>query len=421
MMPFALRGNIIWAPARGELALRPRAYAVCDENGLCAGVFDALPEAYASLPVRDLGEALVVPGYSDLHTHAAQYRHMGLGMDYTLIEWLDELTYPEEARFADPAHAADVYGRFAAELAAGFTTRACIFASAHREGTEILMDLLDRTGLKTLVGRVSMDRSAPDYIRERDAVWALAETERWLDETTNRFENTKPILTPRFVPSCTPELLTGLGRLCGERQLPVQSHLDETPEEVAWVRELCPDSESYAAIYDEYGLLGPDTVMAHCIYLTEPEIALMKERGAFIAHCPASNYNVRSGIAPVRKYLDAGLHIGLGTDISGGHTLDMAQAVRDALTVSRLLWRLGGGELAHLSAAEAFWLATAGGGAFFGKVGKFEPGYAFDAAAVDDGRWSGAGDSLDVRFRRFIYSARSENVIAKYVAGRRLF
>ena len=421
MTPFVLHGNYIWMPEPGRLELRPAAYGVCGADGRCAGVFDELPAAYAGLPVRDMGEALIVPGYSDLHTHAAQYRDRGLGMDFELIGWLSDLTYPEEARFADAAFAREVYGKFTAELRAGFTTRACIFASAHREATEILMELLDAAGLKTLVGKVNMDRNAPDYLREPDAAFAVADTERWLAETAERFENTKPILTPRFVPSCTPETMAGLGELKRKWGIPVQSHLDETPEEIAWVRELCPDSGSYAAVYDADGLLGPDTVMAHCIYLTEPETELLKERGVFIAHCPASNMNVRSGIAPIRKYLDAGLNIGLGTDISGGHTLDMAQAVRDALSVSRLLWRLGGGELHHLTAAEAFWLATAGGGAFFGKVGAFEPGYAFDAVAVDDSAWRWPGDDLNVRFQKFVYTARSENVIAKYVAGNRLF
>lgn len=421
MKAFALKGNVIWADGPAELRLCSGAYVVCGESGRCAGVFDALPARFAALPVRDLGEALIVPGYSDLHTHAAQYRHMGLGMDHTLIDWLSELTYPEEARFSDAAFARRVYGRFADELRAGFTTRAAIFASAHREGTEILMELLDATGLRTRVGRVNMDRNAPDYLRERDAAYALEETERWLSETVGRFQNTEPILTPRFVPSCTPALLSGLGRLREKWHVPVQSHLDETPEEVAWVKELCPDSESYAHVYDAAGLLGPDTVMAHCLYMTGAETELMAARGAFIAHCPASNYNVRSGIAPARRYLDRGMNLGLGTDISGGHTLDMAQAVRDALAVSRLLWRLGPEKAPHLRAAEAFYLATAGGGAYFGQVGKFREGYEFDAVAVDDSGWCCEDDDLERRFAKFVYCARSANVIAKYVAGRRLF
>lgn len=421
MEPFVLIGNYIWADGPENLRLVPRGRGVCDENGKCAGVFDTLPAEYKNLPRRDMGEALIVPGYSDLHTHAAQYRHMGLGMDLQLIGWLDELTYPEEARFRDADYARQVYTPFAEELRRGFTTRACIFASAHREGTEVLMELLDGTGLQTLVGKVNMDANAPDYIREQSAQWALADTERWLAETAEKYENTKPILTPRFAPSCTQPLLAGLGKLREKWNVPVQSHLDETPDEVAWVRELFPQSAHYAAVYDDVGLLSGKTVMAHCVYLTEPECAVMKERGSFIAHCPASNANVRSGIAPIRKYMDMGLNIGMGTDISGGHTLDMAETVRQALSASRLLWRMGDEKYAHLTAGEAFYLATAGGGAYFGKVGKFQPGYDFDAVAVDDNSWRTENDDLDRRFQKMIYAAGDRNVTGKYVAGKRLF
>lgn len=420
MEPFVLTGNYIWSEEPRKLRIVARGHGVCDEKGLCAGVFEELPERYAALPRRDMGQALILPGYSDLHTHAAQYRHMGLGMDLQLIEWLDELTYPEEARFRDVEYARQVYASFAAELRAGFTTRAAIFASAHREATETLMGLLDKTGLRTLVGKVDMDANAPDYIRETDAAAAADDTIRWIEETAGAYENTRPILTPRFAPSCTKALLERLGAIRRERGLPVQSHLDETPEEVAWVRELFPESAHYAAVYDEAGLLGERTVMAHCIYMTERECELIGQRGSFIAHCPASNANVRSGIAPVRKYMDMGLRVGLGTDISGGHSLDMAEAVRQALSASRLLWRMGEGAPAHLTAREAFYLATAGGGAYFGKVGKFEPGYEFDAVAVDDGAWRAPEDDLDRRFQKLIYTARSQDVTAKYVAGRRI-
>jgi guanine deaminase len=421
MEPFVLRGNYLWATEPTKLQLRPRAWGVCDENGRCAGVFDVLPEAYAQLPVRDVGQCLILPGYSDLHVHAAQYRNMGLGMDLTLIDWLSQLAYPEEARFREADYAREVYSLFARDLRAGFTTRAAIFASAHREGTEILMDCLEQTGLKTLVGRVNMNRNAPDYIREPDTAFSLAETEQWLWETGVKYRNTKPILTPRFVPSCTDDLLTGLGALKARWGVPAQSHLDETPEEVAWVRELCPDSESYAQVYEQAGLLGPDVIMAHCLYLTEPEMTLLQSTGTFIAHCPCSNANVRSGIAPIRRYLDRGMRLGLGSDISGGHSLDMADTVRETLSASRLLWRLGQEHLPHLTAREAFYLATAGGGAYFGQVGQFEPGYEFDAVVVDDSLWRGPRDDLDARFQKMIYSAHTQHVTAKYVAGQRLF
>lgn len=421
MDAFALHGDHIWAGEDGGLCLRPDSFGVCDENGLCAGVFDALPPTYAALPVRELRGRLIVPGYADLHTHASQFRNIGLGMDRQLIDWLSELTYPEEERFSDLAFADAVYARFAETLRRGFTTRAVIFATAHREATELLMDRLEDTGLVTFVGKVNMDRNAPDYLRETDAAAAAADTARWLEEVEGRYRRTRPILTPRFIPSCTPPLLEAIAGLAARHGLPVQSHLDEQPEEVAWVRELEPESRSYADAYDRYGLLGPKTVMAHCIYMTDEETALMKARGTFVAHCPSSNANVRSGIAPIRKYLDRGLRVGLGTDISGGSTLDMAEAVRGALAASRLLWRLDGEHPAHLTMTEVFGLATWGGGAFFGKVGRFEPGYAFDAVAVDDTRWAWPGDGMDIRFQKMIYNARAEDVTAKYAAGHKIF
>ena len=176
MEPFALKGNFLWSSGTADLTIRPQAYGVCGEDGRCAGIFDVLPAEYAALPVRDLGDMLILPGYSDLHTHAAQYRNLGLGMDHELIGWLSDLTYPEEARFGDAGFAREVYAGFAEELRAGFTTRAVIFASAHREGTEILMDLLEQTGLRTLVGKVNMDRNAPDYLREPGAAFAASDT-----------------------------------------------------------------------------------------------------------------------------------------------------------------------------------------------------------------------------------------------------
>ena len=418
---YALRGHVLWSGGPEELHIRPNAYVLCDERGLCAGVFDALPPAWEGAPVRQLGDCLLLPGYCDMHLHAPQYENIGLGMELTLLDWLDRVTYPEEIRFGEESYARPVYERLAAELRAGFTTRVAAFSSAHRVGTEILMECLSRAGLCGFVGRVNMDRNAPDGLRDKSAEASIRDTAAWLRESAGRYPRIRPILTPRFVPSCSEALMEGLGVLRRELQLPLQSHLGESPEEIAWVRQLCPRDESYAAVYARHGMLGPDTLMAHCVYLTEAECTLMKKSGAYVVHCPGSNANVRSGIAPIRRYLDRGMNIALGSDISGGHSLDMADAVREALSASRLLWRLGEEKLPPLTAREAFYLATAGGGAFFGKAGRFEPGYAFDAVAVDDAPWRAPGDDLEARFQKMIYRAHGGDVTAKYVAGEMLF
>lgn len=153
----------------------------------------------------------------------------------------------------------------------------------------------------------------------------------------------KPILTPRFLPSCTDELLEKLGDIQKQHHLPVQSHLSENRGEVAWVQELFPKSKHYGDAYDSFGLFGGEncpTIMAHCVLSSDDEIRLMKERGVFIAHCPESNTNLASGIAPARRYLTEGIPMGLGSDIAGGTRCSIFFAMAEAIRVSKLRWRL---------------------------------------------------------------------------------
>jgi len=416
MQNFVIRGDIAFAPAPDRLELCPDGFLVCEE-GRCAGVFPELPERYAGLPLYDRRGMFVIPGYTDLHLHAPQYPNLGIGLDRGLLEWLRTLTYPTEARFSDMDFAEGAYRRFVRDLCRGFTTRAVVFATTHVPATLRLMELLEESGLICMAGKLSMDMNCPDGLREENAETALASVEQWLDACEGRFRRVKPILTPRFAPSCTAELLAGLGDIARRRGLFVQSHLGETRDEIAWVRELFPEAESYADVYARAGLLGPGCVMAHCIYLEESETELLRETQTMLAHCPTSNTNIRSGIAPVSQHLDAGLRVGLGSDVSGGHTLDMAEVLREALRVSGLRWRLLG-DVRPLTPTEGFYLATKGGGAYFGKTGSFEPDYAFDALVVDAG--APEGRSLRDRFDRLIYLASAADVREKYVGGVRL-
>jgi guanine deaminase len=421
MESFAIHGDLVYASAPDRAELLPAHYTVC-EDGICAGVFRELPDRYAGLPVEEFGGMLVTPGYTDLHLHAPQHPNVGLGMDLELLDWLEQLTFPAEARFADPDYAEKAYTCFVRELRQGMTTRACVFATVHVPATIRLMELLEDSGLVTMVGKVNMDRNAPDTLRETSAQRSLWDTEAWLEQIAGRFRHTAPIITPRFVPSCTAALMEGLGAIAAVYGLPIQSHLSENLSEIQLVHELHPDCPDYGSVYEKYGLMESGTVMAHCIYLTEAEIELMRRRGVFLAHCPTSNSNVRSGIAPIRNYLERGLHVGLGSDVSGGHTLDMAAVIQEALRVSKLLWRLDPGAPRPLKAAEAFYLATRGGGAFFGRAGAFLPGFAFDAVVVDDARLQTVRSCTpEERFEKFVYLSGSQDVRAKYVDGVRLF
>ncbi len=420
---FVVKGNIISSKNPSELTIHENAFLVCAE-GLTAGIFPELPEEYASFPLYDYGKCLIIPGLVDLHVHAPQYTYRGLGMDKELLDWLQTYAFPEESRYEDPDYAERAYRIFVEKMRTNATTRACIFATAHVPATLLLMEMLEKSGLITYVGKVSMDRNAPAPLCEESPAVAAAAVEKWLKTSLKKYKNTKPMLTPRFIPSCTDDLLTSLGRFQKKYHVPVQSHLSENLSEIAWVRELCPYSSDYGEAYEHFGLFGGNapTVMAHGVWPGKREFARIKERGVYIAHCPQSNTNIASGIAPVRQYLDAGIHIGLGSDVAGGSSDSIFRAMVDAIQVSKLRWRLITQDDAPITLDEAFYMATAGGGEFFGKVGKFEEGYEFDAVVLDDENLPAPREfSTHERLERIVYLGDDRNIAAKFVAGRKLF
>jgi guanine deaminase len=252
----------------------------------------------------------------------------------------------------------------------------------------------------------------------------------WLDAVKDKFKNTKPILTPRFIPCCTDKLMEKLREIQMAYGIPVQSHLSESKGEIDFVKFLRPDNPFYGDVYNEYDLFGKNddintdvkTVMAHCVWSTDEEVELMRKNGVFVAHCPASNMNLTSGIAPIRKYLELGLNIGLGSDVAGGHTESIFRAITDAIQMSKMYFRMVDEAYKPLVFSEAFYLATKGGGAFFGNVGSFEEGYEFDAVVMDDSVLSHPQSlTLAERMERAVYLGLDEkNITAKYVAGRKI-
>lgn len=420
---FVLKGNICYSEDVSHLKTVEDGYVVC-ADGKCAGVFETLPDQYAGYEVIDCGDRIITPGLVDLHVHAPQFSFRGLGMDLELLDWLNTNTFPEEAKYRDTEYAKSAYTIYADVMKRSATTRACIFGTIHKEATELLMDLMEETGLKTMIGKVNMDRNSPEYLCEENAEKSAEATVAWLEETAGRYENVKPILTPRFIPSCTDDLMRRLKEIQVRYQLPVQSHLSENQGEIAWVQELCPESKFYGDAYSQFGLFGGDvkTIMAHCVSSTDAEIELMKEQGVFVAHCPESNTNLSSGITPVRLYLDKGMNVGLGSDVAGGSRESIFYAMSHAIQVSKLRWRLKDDSLKPLTVEEAFYLGTMGGGAFFGKVGSFLDGFEFDALILDDSEIRHPQPlTLKERLERFIYLSDDRHIAGKYVAGARIF
>ena len=421
MERFAIRGQICYSESQKKIRTMERGYVVC-EDGKSAGVFETLPEAWSVIPCYDYGDRLIIPGLIDLHVHAPQYPFRGLGMDQELIDWLNTHTFPEEEKYGDLAYAQKAYAIFLDDLLHSATTRACVFGTCHKDATLWLMEQMEAEGLAGYVGKVNMDRNSPAGLCEESPEASAEATESWILASAG-LSNVRPILTPRFIPTCSDELMERLSALQKQYDLPVQSHLSENLSEIDWVRQLQPEASCYGDAYRMHGLFGGScpTIMAHCVYSGEEEIRMMKEQGVFIAHCPESNTNLASGITPARKYMELGMQMGLGTDVAAGSSLSMFRAMAMAVQCSKLRWRLVDQSQAPLTATEVFYLATKGGGAFFGKAGSLEEGYEFDAVVIDDRKIRHARPvSVRERLERLIYLDGDASVYAKYIKGKQV-
>lgn len=409
------KGNIIFTETSERFTILPNSY-VGVAKGLVEFVGEQIPGEYHQVAVEDYGDNLIIPGFVDLHFHAPQYANLGLGLDKELLPWLNDYTFPEEAKYGNLTYAEGVYRKVAYDLWRNGTTRVVLFSTLHSEGTKLLMDIMDASGLGAYVGKVNMDRNAPDFLCENTAD-SIGATKEWLETYSNKYSLVKPIVTPRFVPTCTTELMDGLSLLAKEYNAPIQSHISENRNECAWVKELHPESDHYAGVYEDHGLLTSRTIMAHCVHNTEAELERFKVKGVYAAHCPNANNNLASGIMPVRKFLDAGINVGLGTDVGAGHKVSIGAVMASAMQASKLKW-VEDSKLAPLTTSEAFFLGTKGGGSFFGKVGSFEAGYEFDALVIDDKDLAiTEGRSLEERLQRYIYVGDDRQIVKRFVRG----
>lgn len=415
---FVIHGDIAYSLEDYSLKEKKDGYLVV-VDGLVKGVFDSIGKEYLSLPLIEEKGKLIIPGLSDLHVHAPQYSFRGNGMDLELLEWLNTYTFPEESKYKDLAYAEKAYSIFARELKNTFSTRASIFATLHKDASLLLAKKLNESGVKCLLGLVNMNRNSPDYLCEKSIEEAISDTEAFI-KGCEEFENVAPIITPRFTPSVSDELMEELSKLRGKYGLKIQSHLDENRSEVSWVKELAPWSKSYADAYDRFSFLE-DSVMAHCVYLTPEEKDLLEARGTYIAHCPDSNINLTSGIAPIKEYLGRKMNVGLGSDVAGGSNLNLLFQAALAIQMSkaRVLYL---GDEKPLSAAEAFYLATLGGGRFFGFVGTFLEGYEADILVIDDLGSYPSAKELDIpsRVERILYFGKEDSLKRKFVAGKEI-
>ena len=414
-MRTVLKGNIIHAPALGELSVLAGGFLLL-EDGAIADICRSLPAGWSGCPLEDYGDCLILQSFADMHLHAPQYPQLGLGMDLPLLDWLEAYTFPQEAAFADRDFARRAYRALARELISLGTTRVCMFSSVHREATHILMEELEAAGVTGCVGKVNMDRNCPDSLRET-AEGSLAETVRWLEAC--RYPHIRPILTPRFTPSCSDGLMAGLGRLAADRGLGVQSHLSESEAEIRWVRELHPDCGHYWESYAKFGL-WEGSVMAHCVHCGAEERAALREGRVLAVHCADSNTNLCSGIAPVRRLLEEGVRVALGSDMAGGGQLSMWDVAAMSIRISKQRTLHDPERPAFLTAAEAYYLGTTAGHQYFGAGAGFSAGDPLHAVVVDDSAFPPVPRALTLpeRLERALYLTKKEHIRAVYSEGR---
>ena len=414
------KAHILYTKEKDHFEVLENGYIAVDADGRVTGVatdLDSLDSEDAE--VIDFGDRLLIPAMNDMHVHAPQYRNQGIAMDMELLPWLQNYTFPEEMKFADLGYAERMYRRFVRDLWRFGSMRSCVFATIHTASTRLLMQLFQEAGMGALVGKVAMNRMCPEGLSE-SVEDMMTGYEALIAEYNNPEALVRPIITPRFIPSCTPPMLRACGELAAKYQLPVQSHLSENKNEIALVQTLEKESTCYGDAYNRYGLFGQTpTVMAHCVWTDGEELELMKHQGVMVAHCPTSNFNVASGMAPVRRFLDEGLSVGLGSDISGGHDLSIFKMMVYAIQVSKMHYQQNN-EQQFLSLSEAFWIATKSAGRFFGHVGSFEPGYDFDALVIDDSQLNHDNYSLLHRLERYIYLGDDRQIEHRFCCGKEI-
>ena len=443
---FAILGTFIHAPRLGEVEIIDSALIVVDAAGKIDRILLDNDEAFRTIReaainagrFTELGQnQYLLPGLVDLHVHAPQWPQAGRALQLPLEDWLNQCTFPLEARFADTQFAAVVYRSLVNTLLANGTTTAQYFASIHLEASVLLSQICLELGQRALVGKVSMDNvdQCPDYYCEASTAAGLADTEEFINTVEslsgNQSKSIKPVVTPRFIPSCTDEMLRGLGAIAEQYDCRIQTHCSESDWEHQYVLDRFGKTDTECLL--EMGLATSKSVFAHANLIEDSDLSIIHDASVGIAHCPMSNIYFSDSVFPVDRALKTGINIGLGTDIAGGASPSMLFNCQMAISMSRALESGVDGTVhaarrgvprSRISSKEAFWMATRGGGLALGEdIGIFESGYCFDAIVVDfDAEHSNIVawpeiEGQDELLEKIVFNANRQNISKVWVNG----
>ena len=410
------KGNLLSSLSYDELKIIENGYIVV-KDGIISDVYEKLPAEYNNEKITDYGDRLIIPAFSDLHMHAPQFAQRGIGMDRLLMDWLNDYTFPQEANFKDLAYASKIYARLIREFLRHDSFHLSLFTTLHYEACDLLFKMLEDSGLYAYTGLVNMDMNSPDYYVD-DTNVSLEKTERFIAEHQYS-QRVRPILTPRFAPTCSAKLMKGLGELALKYDLGVQTHLVESKAEAAWAKELYPDCASDGEIYEKYGLLqgsGPK-IFAHVIFPTPTEERILKQYDGYAVHCPDATSNIIAGIMPLSKLHENGINITIGSDVGGGHFLAIYRQIARAAQISKMK-EFYEEDYSKIELKNAFYMATAASEKIFPHSGKLEKGYRFDALVIENMLDKEYERPIADALERFCYIGDDSNIFARFIDGR---
>jgi guanine deaminase len=426
MMPTIVRAQVAHTPRNPFVfedaleAFPDGAVAFADGRIVACGVFGEVHAEFADAEVVDARGSVLLPGFVDCHAHFPQIRVIG-ALGLALMEWLQSVALPEEARLANAGYAASVADQFVRGLARNGTTTALVFGSHFVEAQEALFSAASAAGLRVASGLVVSDRGllpelhvSPEssFESSRDLIT------RWHGRGLIRYA-----VSPRFSLSCTDEMLAACGELAREAPgVLVTSHVNETLDEIDSVRSLFPWASDYLETYERHGLVSDLSVFAHDVHAGDPELRRLAAAGASVAHCPSSNAFLGSGLFPMRRHLDFGVQVALGTDVGAGAGLSM---LKEGLMAYQVQMLSGSG--VRLGPAELLWLATGAGAAALGlsdEVGDLGAGKSADFVLVRPPEGStlsavlSRSESVEQMLGALFTLAREESIAEVRVAGR---
>ena len=386
------------------------------------GAHARMPKSYAGLAIDDYGDRLILPGLIDPHIHFPQYRILAApGKD--LLDWLNRFTFPEEARYRSKAHAAKAAELFLDRLAAHGTTSTMAFCSVHKACADALFSAAEKRNMALVSGKTMMDRNAPANVLD-DAETGGRDSQALIDKWHGR-GRLRYAVTPRFAVTSSEAQLAVSGELLKDHpDCLMQTHISESPGEIEFVKQQFPKSKDYTDVYDSFGLLGPTSLFAHAIHLSERECSRMSETGSAVLHCPTSNNFLGSGLFryPHLAEQDRPVGVGIATDVGGGTSYSMLQTLGEAYKVAMLVGH-------KFTAAELFAMATAGNAArlhLAGEIGSLSAGKWADAIVLDPGATAvmaarhDVSRSLEDILFSLVILGDDRAIRATYIAGKRV-